>query len=152
LVEPTLARVDPAKLKQHEEVEPPRLRRVVHAMRKAGMLRKALAADEKTLVLLDGTHRLEALRKLGCTSVPVALFDYMSDEIVVKPGARKVAYSKDAVLEAGISGKVLPPKSTRHMIRRKDGSLMHISKVEPIVDMSLEEMGAPPPGRRPSRR
>jgi len=152
LVEPTLARVDPARLKQHEEVEPPRLRRVVHAMRKAGVLRKALAADEKTLVLLDGTHRLAALRKLGCTSVPVVLFDYMSDEIIVKPGARKVGYSKEAVLEAGLSGKVLPPKSTRHMIRRKDGSLVHISHVEPSVDMSLEEMGAPSHAGKSSRR
>jgi len=151
LVEPTLARLDPARLKQHEEVEPARLRRVVRAMKSAGLLRKALAADEKTLVLLDGTHRLAALRRLGCTSVPVLLFDYMSDEIVVKPGARKVAYSKEAVLEAGLSEKKLPPKSTRHMIRRKDGSLMHISKVEPVVDMTLAEMGAPNT-RRESRR
>ena len=151
MVEPTLARLDPARLKQHEEVEPARLRRVVRAMKSAGLLRKALAADEKTLVLLDGTHRLAALRRLGCTSVPVLLFDYMSDEIVVKPGARKVAYSKEAVLEAGLSEKKLPPKSTRHMIRRKDGSLMHISKVEPVVDMTLAEMGAPNT-RRESRR
>ena len=138
-----MVRLDPNRVRQHEEVEPPRLRRVVAAMKKAGALRKAVVADEKTLVLLDGTHRLEALRRLGCRSVPVLLVDYTSDEIVVNPGARKVRYTKEQVLEAGLSGKKLPPKSTRHMVRREDGSLMHISKIEPVVDLSLSEMGAP---------
>jgi len=146
LVRSTLVRLNPNRLRQHEEVDPARLRRVVNAMRSAG-LRKAVVADARTLVLLDGTHRLEAMRKLGAKSVPVLLLDYQSKDIVVHPGARKVEYTKEQVLDAGLSGKRLPPKSTRHMVRRDDGTLVHISKIEPVVDLSLAQMGARARGR-----
>jgi L-serine kinase (ADP) len=148
LVRSTLVRLNPNRLKQHEEIDKARLRRVVRAMRSGG-LRKALAADERTLVLLDGTHRLEAMRRLGARSVPVLLLDYMSDDIVVNPGAGKTAYSKQAVLDAGLSRKKLPPKSTRHMVRRDDGTLVHISKIEPVVNLTLAQMGARVRGPRP---
>lgn len=135
-------------LKEHEEFEPARLKRILDALEAGGFMGKAIAADERTMVVLDGVHRLNALRLAGCKVAPVCLVDYMSDDIVVYSMDRKRAIRKEEVLEAALSGRKFPPKTTWHMVRTEDGRLEHISSVEQKVHFALDRLAAGSAGRR----
>lgn len=62
-------------------------------------------------VVLDGMHRFAAVEQLGIPDILVFEVDYFSKEVVLEP-----PYSKEKILEGTLSGKILPPKSTRHLI------------------------------------
>jgi len=42
-----------------------------------------LLVEADNLMILDGTHRYWALTRLGCPSVPVALYDYRSEDVKI---------------------------------------------------------------------
>lgn len=69
-------------LKPHEEHIERRVEDITRSLETTGILRRPLIADEKTGVVIDGTHRLEALKRLGAVSAPVVLIDYISEEEV----------------------------------------------------------------------
>ena len=135
--------VRPSELWEHEEVDPDRLQKTFRIIKEQGVLKRSLAVDSRTLVVLDGVHRLNVLRQLRCMRVPVCLFDYMSEEIVVGVADRKKIISKEDVIDAALSGRKFPPRTTWHMVRTDDGSLKHISCIEkeirsPLITLSAE--------------
>lgn len=136
MVSVRFALVPTRDLKTHELVEPQRVKRVMHQIESTGVVRKAIAVDSKTMVVLDGVHRLAALDMLGCVRVPAWLIDYADEDVVVFSKG-KSPVPKEAVVRAATMGPKLPPKSTRHMVRMKDGSLVHISKLEEDVSVPL---------------
>ncbi len=69
------------KLKPHEKIIPELLRELEEEIKRDGYLRNPLIVDGKTGVVLDGNHRLEVLKRLGCAYVPVCLVNYDSREI-----------------------------------------------------------------------
>ena len=58
------------ELKTHEEAEPDRVKRVMKQLQSTKLVKKAIVVDSKTRVVLDGVHRLSALRRLGAVRVP----------------------------------------------------------------------------------
>jgi L-serine kinase (ADP) len=130
-------------LKTHERAEPDRVRRVMRQMRSTGMVRKAIVVDSNTMVVLDGVHRLGALQKLGAVRVPAWLVDYSDEGVVVLSKDRKTQFPKEAVIRAATKGPKLPPKSTRHTVKGKDGALVHISKLEGDVSVPLSTLMRP---------
>ena len=128
-----------AELKTHEAAEPDRVRRVMHQMKSTGMVKKAIVVDPRSMVVLDGAHRLSALRMLGAVRVPAWLIDYSDKDVIVLGKDRKSHFPKEAVIEAAVHGPKLPPKTTRHMVR-KDGGLVHISKINGDVAVPLSEL------------
>ncbi len=54
------------------------------------LLRHPLVTDERTGLVLDGTHRLAALKELGCEFAPCALVDYRDPRIIVERWFRKI--------------------------------------------------------------
>jgi hypothetical protein len=143
LVSVRFALVPLSDLKTHEEAEPDRVRRVVRQIQSTGVVKKAIMVDSKTLVVLDGVHRLTALRTLGAVRVPVWLIDYEADEVVVFSKDRKSVIPKESVVRAATQGPKFPPKSTRHMVKDKDGTLVHISKLEGEVSVPLSTLLQP---------
>ncbi len=127
-------------LSTHESAEPDRVRRVMRQMRSTGMVKKAIVVDSKSMVVLDGVHRLSALQMLGCALVPAWLVDYSDEEIVVLSKDRKSQISKDAVVRAATKGPKFPPKTTRHMLKKKDGALVHISRLEGEISVPLSTL------------
>lgn len=84
-----IALVSINKLKPHERFIPERVDAVLDSIVKTKVLRRPLIVDSKTLTVIDGTHRLEALRRLGVRAVPALLIDYEScEEIVVERWVR----------------------------------------------------------------
>ncbi len=106
-------------LHSHEEIKPDTLDCLTDQIAKDGALFKPIVVDEKTYVILDGHHRFEALKRLGCKRIPVYLVDYMDTaiEVVTWPGAVVNEISKDEIIAMGLSDNVYPPKTSRHIIR-----------------------------------
>ena len=103
-------------LKQHEQVLRSNMAAVEHDLLRDGVVRDPIVVDRKTMIILDGHHRYNVLKRMGATYVPVYLVDYASSVVQVgswKPGVR---VSKSDVVRAGLSGHLMPPKSSRHVI------------------------------------
>lgn len=126
-------------LKQHEEVDPAHLRELKKEIESDKILKFAIAVDKNTSIVLDGEHRFNALRELGCTKVPVTFVDYSSPDIEVQAWRNGERVTKKDVLEAGLSGKKLPPQTSQHMIRIWN-TLKHISAIEKRVNIPLEKL------------
>lgn len=112
---PTMALVPADRLRVHEQVVRPKVDELTAFLRREGQVKLAIVADAKTYVVLDGHHRLAALRALGAVRVPVLLVDYHDPAIRVgtwRAGER--APTKDEVLRQAELGKPYPPKTTRH--------------------------------------
>ena len=76
-----IALVDIELLHHHEEVVPGLLRALTEQIRRDGFLKHPIIVDEASLVVLDGTHRVEALKALGCKRIPACLVDYHEPRI-----------------------------------------------------------------------
>lgn len=110
------------ELRPHEKGSPLYLKLIRKELVKDGMLRHPIVADEKNLVILDGMHRWLALKSLGYIHIPVILVNASRDPRIrigkrrihryVDYSSHKITIKK--VISAGLSGQLMPPKSTRH--------------------------------------
>jgi len=110
----SFALVETAALVPHEEVDQERLLLLVKQIAKDGALFSPVMVDRSSMVILDGHHRVNALRLLGCILTPVYLVDYRDPSIKVTQWREDVKVSKQAVVEAGLSGRPYPPRVSRH--------------------------------------
>ena len=81
----------------------------------AGVWTHPVLVDRRSRVILDGHHRSAAARALGFTFLPAYLVDYETSNLVVESWREDFVMSKEIVLEAGLSGKLLPIKTSRHL-------------------------------------
>lgn len=112
---PLIVLVPEEHLLAHEQTVEPRVAELVKLLQREKLVRLAIVADAASKVVLDGHHRLEALRRLKCRRIPVLLVDYHRPDIRVgtwRQGA--LPPTKDEVLLQARAGKLFPPKSTRH--------------------------------------
>jgi len=123
-------------LKQHEEVEEKRLAELYDEIKGDGFLKKAIAVDLNNHIIIDGHHRYNVIKALGCNRIPALLVDYFSPILKVLSWKGGGEISKTSVVEAGLSGKLFPARTTRHVICF-NGSLFHISTLEPEVNIPL---------------
>ncbi|MCE4610709.1 MAG: ParB N-terminal domain-containing protein [Desulfurococcales archaeon] len=107
-------------LKPHEMVIEERVKMLQESLVREGVQIRPILVDYKTMVILDGHHRVEALRRLGARKVAAVLVDYDSDECI-KVGTWREGWvvSKNEVRERGLKGKLYPPRTSRHMPRFK---------------------------------
>ena len=87
----------------------------------------SLIVCKDTLTIIDGHHRWFALEKFGISKVPVTFLDYESDRILTNKMGN---ISKKEILEASSTGKLLPPKSSEHLVIGNNG------KEHPIIVLS----------------
>ncbi|MGQ9596712.1 MAG: hypothetical protein ACUVUS_04860 [Thermoproteota archaeon] len=129
------------KLRPHENVENMQLKNMVERIGKNGCLKRAIVADINTLIIIDGHCRTKALVELGHKKIPVILIDYSSPMLKVISWKDSSMFPKEMVIKAGLSGKLLPPKTTKHLVI-VNGSWMHISVIEPEVNFTLQKLVA----------
>lgn len=132
--------VDIKRLRQHEEADPWHLKELKDEIKSDGILKLAIAVDINTNIILDGEHRFNALKELGCKKIPVVFVDYDSPDIKVQGWRKGEHFTRNDVIKAGFSEKKLPPRTTKHMVKVCSG-LKHISAIERRVDMPLEKLG-----------
>ena len=106
------------RLHGHERVQPPLLERLTEEIKRDGYMKRPILVADEHLVILDGHHRYESLRVLGCRRIPAFLVDYYSDivRVTVWPGAVVSEVTKDEVIRRGTAGDRFPPKTTRHIM------------------------------------
>jgi len=103
-------------LKPHEEICPVHLRNLQNEIKKDGRVRDPIIVDRNTMVILDGHHRYNVLRSLAAKFCPCFLVDYLSDEINVVCWRANEEITKAQVMAAALTGKLLPVKTSRHII------------------------------------
>jgi len=99
-------------LKPHEETVTQDLKRLVSALRDTPVLRHPIIADRRTGIVLDGTHRLAAIKQLKCNFIPSALVDYDDPQITIERWFRLFSGSKVQNLENHL--RQLKPKEVSH--------------------------------------
>jgi hypothetical protein len=110
--------VDIKTLRPHEEVIAEKVNQVKRDILGRGYVKYPVLVDLKTFVILDGHHRVEALKQLGFDKAPVFFVDYSKSYIIVKSFRKDFTVTKQLVVEAGLSNRLLPPKTSRHILVR----------------------------------
>ena len=89
----------------------------------------AIIACSRTNTIIDGHHRHKVATGMGFSVLPVLYIDYGHHDVLVHddPGC---LLKKQDVVDSALSGNLLAPKSTKHVVRAGDGSL------HPIVSLS----------------
>lgn len=82
----TLVEID--KLYIHEEIIPKILSSLVEKIKNDGVWTDPIIVDEKTMIVLDGVHRVAAAEKLGFKYIPVCLVDYDNPSIELHTWSR----------------------------------------------------------------
>ncbi len=128
-----------SELKGHEMPKKSRVEELKSDMRRRRVLVKPIVVDRNTRVILDGHCRCVALKKLGCSKVAVRFVDYTSGSIHVEKwdGGEM---TKDEVLKAGLSGRLMKPKTSKHIIRN-GRRRVHISEICENALVPLERLG-----------
>jgi len=127
------------ELKEHEEIRPDYLEELKNEILSDGILKMPIAVDKTTYIILDGHHRLHALKKIGCRRIPVILFDYQSPGIKVLAHREGETVTKEMIIQTALAGRRMPPKTSKHMILI-EGELQHISILETVINIPLEEL------------
>jgi hypothetical protein len=112
-----------SELKPHEQIQPDHLAKLREEIKKDGILKDPIIVDQNTLAILDGHHRYNSLKSLGYNFCPCCLVDYQSDEIGVGCWRGGEVIAKQDVLAAALSGNLLIPKTSRHLIPNRPLSI-----------------------------
>ncbi len=126
-------------LREHEEIRPDYLEELKNEILLDGILKMPICIDKKTWIILDGHHRLHALKRLGCKRIPVVLVDYQSPRIKVIPWREGETITKEKIIDTALSGKRMPSKTSKHMIAL-DGEWKHVSAIQMTINIPLEEL------------
>ncbi len=110
--------VDISMLFPHEDIDEGGLELIINDIVENGIIKYPIVVDVRTFIILDGHHRVEALRKLGYNYVPVFFVDYAKEYINVYPFRKELPVSKVSVIEKVFLSKgVFPYKTTRHVYK-----------------------------------
>jgi hypothetical protein len=99
----------------HEEVVEERLGSLINYLKslEGNILISSIVVCDKTMMIVDGHHRYHAFKCFGIQKVPVTFVDYNSDLIKAYFDDR---ISKIEIIDTVNEGKLLPPKSSKHVI------------------------------------
>jgi len=113
---PTFRLVAISELKDHEEVDPKRVDELVESIRHTQSVADPVWVAFGTGVILNGHHRVAALRRLGAQRVPAWVFDYHSASVRLDRWSDGPPIPKEEVERRALQGDLFSPKTTRHRV------------------------------------
>ncbi len=116
--------IDIDLLKPHEMIVECHLLKLAEEIKRDGLIKDPIIVDRNTMIILDGHHRFNALKRMGMNFCPVCLVDYKNENIKVGCWRKNENVTKEKVIAAGITGKLLVPKTSKHEIPGRPVSLM----------------------------
>ena len=105
-----------SRLKSHEEIEESDLLDLIGHLRRSRVLSEPIWVTRGTSVILNGHHRVEALRRIGADRVAAWVLDYDSDLIHLERWHTGPPIEKSEVIRRAQEGRLFPPKTTRHRL------------------------------------
>ena len=124
--------IDINKLKRHEEINQRHLLEIFFRLKKDGLLKHPVVVDKKNFIILDGHHRVAALKQLGVNKIPSFLVNYQDKNIRVVLRRKEFFFEdiKQAVIDYCLKGKIFPSKTTKHLIKNRPRNINYkISKL-----------------------
>ena len=106
-------------LKPHEQVIEKKVDQLERMTIRWDAYTKPLLVDGATGTILDGHHRFEIARRLDLQCLPCVVVDYLDDDsitLLLWPNSGREGITKDDVIQAGLSGDLMPPKTSRHLL------------------------------------
>ncbi len=104
------------KLRAHEQYDEAGVLDLVTEIRAKGVFADPIWVARGSYAILNGHHRVEALKRLGAHRVPAWVLDYESDLVSLEPWSPGPPIAKAEVVARAKSGRLFPPKSTRHRL------------------------------------
>ena len=111
--------VDIKFLKAHEEVHQKKVIELFEMTLRWGGYTKPLLIDRETGTILDGHHRFEVAKKLKLKLIPAIVTNYFDDDrikVTTWPNSELEHIEKKDVIDMALSGKLFPPKTSRHSL------------------------------------
>ena len=106
-------------LKPHEQVIQKKVDQLERMTIRWDAYTKPLLVDGATGTILDGHHRFEIARRLDLQCFHCVVVDYLYDDsitLLIWPNSDREGITKDDVIQAGLSGDLMPPKTSRHLL------------------------------------
>jgi len=76
--------VDIDKFIQYEETDDQKVEQIVNDMSNKEILKSPVIYDKKLSLLIDGHHRLKAIKRLGAKNIAVFNVNYFSDDVTIQ--------------------------------------------------------------------
>jgi len=105
------------RLRGHEEHDPEKVDELVDELRRTGLFVDPIWVAKDSWVILNGHHRVEALRRLGLKRIPASVFDYHGEHVDLDRWSPGPPIEKAEVVHRAHHGRPFPPKTTRHRLR-----------------------------------
>jgi hypothetical protein len=106
-------------LKPHEQVIQKKVIQLEKMTMRWNAYTKPLLVDGATGTILDGHHRFEIAKRLGLQCLPCVVVDYLEDDsiaLMLWPNSDREVITKQDVIDAGMSGDLMSPKTSRHLL------------------------------------
>jgi len=104
------------ELKCHEQTQESRVLRLMKMIEKKGEFIKPIVVEKNSKVILDGHHRVEAIKRLGYTKIPARLVNYNSVSVSLRHKNLPAELIKKLVLLVAEQHHLLPRKTTKHFV------------------------------------
>ena len=105
-----------SELKAHEEIEEANLLDLLEHLRASKVISDPIWVARGSSVILNGHHRVEALRRIGADRAPAWLLDYDSELVRLERWHPGPPITKTEVVQRAMEGRLFPPKTTRHRL------------------------------------
>mgnify|MGYP001493950995 FL=1 len=106
-------------LRPHEQVIQKKVDQLERMTIRWDAYTKPLLVDGATGTILDGHHRFEIAKRLDLQCLPCVVVDYLDDDsitLLLWPNSDREGITKEDVIQAGLSGDLMPPKTSRHLL------------------------------------
>jgi len=114
--EPTFHLLLLRDLLEHEEIEPRKVDRLVASIRRTKVVADPIWVAAGSGIILNGHHRVAALRRLGAERVPAWVVEYYSPQVRLERWTEGPPIPKAEVERRAVQKDLFPPRTTRHVV------------------------------------
>jgi L-serine kinase (ADP) len=132
------------ELTPHEQVDRAKVHHLAAELVREGVFVEPVLVARGSNVILNGHHRVAALRELGAARVPAWVVDYTSDALDLDRWTPGPPISKQEVVRRAAEGRLFPIRTTKHIWKIDPGH-----RPTPLTELGIPNGGN---GRRRSKR
>ncbi len=114
--------IDINKLKFHEHILESRVLQLMKMIKKKGKFIKPIVVEKNAKIILDGHHRVEAMKRMGFKKIPAQLVDYKNIKVELRHKNLPDFIIRGLVELIVKKNKLLPRKTTKHCYQVKNKS------------------------------